>query len=33
MNHEMVAEGWAWAYRQYLGRPYKSEFIAAEEAA
>jgi len=30
---EMVAEGWAWAYRQYLDRPYASEYINAEEQA
>lgn len=33
INREMVAEGWAWAYRQYLARPYKSEFINLEESA
>src|SRR6185369_16218457 len=33
INREMVAEGWAWAYRQYLDRPYRSEFIEAEEEA
>lgn len=33
INKEMVAEGHAWAYRQYLDRPYASEYIAAEEQA
>ncbi|MDD2734566.1 MAG: thermonuclease family protein [Desulfuromonadaceae bacterium] len=33
INREMVSEGWAWAYRQYLDRPYQSEYIAAEETA
>lgn len=33
INKEMVAEGWAWAYRQYLDRPHASEYIAAEEQA
>lgn len=33
VNREMVVEGWAWAYRQYLARPYKSEFIGLEESA
>lgn len=33
INREMVDEGWAWAYRQYLKRPYASDFITAEEAA
>lgn len=33
INQEMVAEGWAWAYRQYLDSPYASEYIAAEEQA
>jgi endonuclease YncB( thermonuclease family) len=33
INREVVAEGWAWAYRQYLDRPYKSEFMEAEEMA
>ena len=33
INREMVAEGWAWAYRQYLRSPYVSEYIAAEEEA
>lgn len=33
INCEMIREGLAWAYRQYLHRPYKSEYIAAEEGA
>lgn len=33
INHEMVSEGWAWAYRQFLDRPHASEFIYAEEQA
>lgn len=33
INREMVAEGMAWAYRQYLDRPYASEFIGADESA
>jgi len=33
INREMVTEGWAWAYRQYLDRPYASEYISAEEQA
>jgi len=33
INQEMVAEGYAWAYRQYLDRPYKSEYIQLEERA
>jgi endonuclease YncB( thermonuclease family) len=33
INREMVAEGWAWAYRQYLDRPHASEYIDAEEQA
>lgn len=33
INLEMVAEGWAWAYRQYLDRPHASEYIDAEEQA
>lgn len=31
INQEMVAEGWAWAYRQYLDRHYASEYIQEEE--
>jgi len=33
INSEMVSEGMAWAYRQYVGGPYASEYIAAEEFA
>lgn len=33
INQEMVAEGYAWAYRQYLNRPHASEYIQAEEQA
>jgi endonuclease YncB( thermonuclease family) len=33
INLEMVKEGWAWAYREYLGRPYASEFLNAESEA
>jgi endonuclease YncB( thermonuclease family) len=33
INQEMVREGSAWAYRQYLDRPYASEYIQAEEDA
>ena len=33
INKEMVADGWAWAYRQCLGRPHTSEYIDAEERA
>ncbi|MGD0585550.1 MAG: thermonuclease family protein [Oryzomonas sp.] len=33
INREMVAEGMAWAYRQYLQEPYASEYIGAEELA
>lgn len=33
INLEMVQEGWAWAYRQYLDRAYASEFISSEENA
>jgi endonuclease YncB( thermonuclease family) len=33
INREMVAEGYAWAYRQYLDTPYASEFIGLEETA
>lgn len=33
INKEMVAEGWAWAYRKYLDRPHASEYISAEEQA
>lgn len=33
INQEMVAEGWAWAYREYLDRAHASEYITAEEQA
>jgi len=33
INKEMVSEGWAWAYRQYLDRAHASEYIGAEEQA
>lgn len=33
INLEMVAEGYAWAYRQYLDRPHASEYIHLEEQA
>lgn len=33
INREMVAEGFAWAYKQYLDRPHASEYIGAEETA
>ena len=33
INREMAAEGWAWAYKQYLSTPYKSEFVEAEDLA
>jgi len=33
INREMVAEGMAWAYRQFLERPYASEYLAAENRA
>jgi len=33
INQEMVREGFAWAYRQYLDRPHASEYIQAEEEA
>jgi endonuclease YncB( thermonuclease family) len=33
INREMVAEGMAWAYRQFLERPYASEYLEAENRA
>jgi endonuclease YncB( thermonuclease family) len=33
INREMVVEGMAWAYRQYLHGAYASEYIDAEERA
>jgi micrococcal nuclease len=33
INREMVAEGMAWAYRQYLQGPYESEYINSENRA
>ena len=33
INREMVTEGLAWAYRQYLQGPYASEYIDAESRA
>jgi endonuclease YncB( thermonuclease family) len=33
INREMVAEGLAWAYRQYLQGPYASEYLNAESRA
>ena len=33
INEEMVLEGWAWAYREYIKGPYASEFIRAEQRA
>lgn len=33
INREMVAEGMAWAYRQYLQGAYASEYIGAENMA
>lgn len=33
INREMVAEGYAWAYRRYLDAPYASEFIELEAQA
>jgi endonuclease YncB( thermonuclease family) len=33
INREMVTEGMAWAYRQYLQSPYTSEYINSEARA
>lgn len=33
INRQMVEEGWAWAYRQYLKGPHTSEFISTENDA
>jgi len=33
INWEMVARGYAWAYREYLKGPYASEYIEAEKEA
>jgi endonuclease YncB( thermonuclease family) len=33
VNREMVQEGYAWAYREYLKGPYASEYIDAENDA
>lgn len=33
INQEMVAEGLAWAYRQYLQAPYASDYIGSEARA
>lgn len=33
INKEMIAEGWAWAYREYLDTPYASDFIVLENNA
>lgn len=33
INLEMVRRGYAWAYKQYLRRPYASEYIEAENEA
>ena len=33
INREMVADGMAWAYRQFLQGPYASEYLGAEDSA
>lgn len=33
INREMIAEGYAWAYRKYLRGPMAADYIAAEELA
>lgn len=33
INLEMVRKGYAWAYKQYLKRPYASDYIDAERSA
>ena len=33
VNLQMVKKGYAWAYKQYLKRPYASEYIEAENEA
>jgi micrococcal nuclease len=33
INIDMVKEGWAWAYKEYLDRPYASEYLDAENEA
>jgi micrococcal nuclease len=33
INLEMVRGGWAWAYREYLDRPYASVYLNAEKEA
>jgi micrococcal nuclease len=33
INLEMVRGGWAWAYREYLDKPYASAYLNAEKEA